>query len=178
MKLKEVREVVRQTFPDVHIKIKFSSGEDVDGWAALYHVQGEDRTLVLNKEEFSDKNDYEDKMATLLHELGHVGNDKIKSTVEDEYKAHVWAIEQAEKLGLDKVKQRLIYDIKAWSDFTWNEKRGQYRRYILANKKYIKEHNNEKKEKNKTIKVRNRTHHCLRKYMSGNTGSIRNTRYL
>jgi hypothetical protein len=77
--------------------------------------------------------------AILLHELGHImgehqGRDYSRSRVKSEFGAHMWAINMAEELGLNKVKRDLEHMIEnEWPDFRWN---GDGRSYILASKMY------------------------------------------
>lgn len=139
MKKQEIEQLVEDLFPEFNITVEFQSNEDIDEWAAIFHIDGDNRRLVLNQKEFDKDSEEEDQMVILLHELGHVPNDSIKSPSEDEYLAQMWAIAKAEDLGLPEVRVRLIQDIISWGEFKWNEKKGQYRRYIIASKRFMKE---------------------------------------
>lgn len=90
--------------------------------------------ISLNKKYFYAYNKHFIK-ANLLHEIGHaiVSN---KSTVDEEFYAHLWAINKANKMNLPLVIKNLIEIIDTWATFHWNIT--ENRRYILAAKKFKK----------------------------------------
>lgn len=147
----QIEKLVEESFPEYNISVRFVTEDEIEKWAAVYTIDGETRSLALNKAEFSKSSEEVDQMVILLHELGHVPNDKITSVSDDEYLAQIWAIKKANEMKMPEVVQRLIQDIVSWGEFKWNEGKGQFRRYIIASKRFRKEFFNEKI--NKTIKV-------------------------
>lgn len=89
-------------------------------------------SILLNRKYFGvvDRNFLK---ASLLHEIGHAMF-RCRSKTDNEYYAHMWAIDKANKMGLSKVVLKLIVIILEWGDMDWNTFRN--RRYILAYKKF------------------------------------------
>lgn len=79
--------------------------------------------------------------ALLMHELGH-HNTHAPGIVESEYKAQIWAINHAKKLGMTRISENLKYFMRNWTiDYYVHKMNCQgigwnscYRRYYLANK--------------------------------------------
>lgn len=90
--------------------------------------------LSLNRKYFS-SNDRDFLKALLLHEIGH-SLFKFKSKTDNEYFAHLWAINKASTMKIPKVVNKLILLILEWEDMSWNDYK--CRRYILASKKFQK----------------------------------------
>jgi hypothetical protein len=139
MTKQEIIRIAKQSFPNLDIIIKFISKKEMGkDWAACYVVSKNTRKILINRSEFSNAKDKTSMVSTILHELGHVPNDKIKSVGEDEYLAQVWAINKAEELGWKNIKSYLVADILHWNNYGWNQNKGEYRRYILASKIFMK----------------------------------------
>lgn len=163
MKKKEIEVLVKESFPDIEIKIKFVPGSQMGNWAAVLNIDGDNRTLHLSKVEFSKKCEDEDQLVILLHELGHIPNDDITSVSLDEYNAQIWAINKAKEKGWTEVQTRLIKDILSWGEFKWNEDKGQFRRYIIASKKFKEEFLDDKTRTHSTAKIRAHASTVVRK---------------
>lgn len=70
----------------------------------------------------------------LLHEIGHLAKPNGY-----EYEAQLWAITYATSKKWIKITKILINELLRWDlDFKWNEAAGNYRRYIIASKKFKK----------------------------------------
>jgi len=77
----------------------------------------------------------------LLHEIGHLVTENHKNLSVEEYRAQVWAIKKAKKLGMKKVVANLEDQFRKW-DKTGMWKHGFYelngwrhcREYILASR--------------------------------------------
>jgi hypothetical protein len=89
--------------------------------------------IGLNRKYFCVVKDSTFLKASLLHEIGHAVF-FINSKVDNEFYAHMWAIEKAEKMGMPKVVNQLIIMILEWGEIDWNDLQG--RRYLLAYKKF------------------------------------------
>lgn len=163
MKKEEIEAIVKEAFPDLSIKVKLVSKATLGDWAAAIHIDKNERLLLLNRIEFTKKCEKEDQLVIILHELGHVPNDEIKSVVLDEYLAQLWAIKKAEEKNWSEVKTRLIQDIISWGEFTWNESNGKFRRYIMASKKFKKEFQDDKTRSHSTTKIRAHASTVVRK---------------
>jgi len=98
--------------------------------------------IVLHKSRFKARSTVA-KKALLLHEIGHVYiNNKFQSmtfsTSEAELMSQTWAIEQANRINEDEVKEYLIEEIEiTWGEYLWNSQKGAHRRYINAHKLWI-----------------------------------------
>ena len=91
--------------------------------------------IYLNRKLFMYEKNSDLLKAYLLHEIGHCfATSKLKS--DNELEAHLWAIKKSKSLQIPKVTNMLITIIKSWRDINYKEY--QFRRYIIAAKKYLK----------------------------------------
>ena len=70
--------------------------------------------------------------AGILHEVGHFKTKAhlIKQESVREYKAQVWAINRAKRMGMKKISNRLRAVLIGWFDDDWNSRR----KYVMAAK--------------------------------------------
>ena len=98
----------------------------------------EDRTclLELSRKQFMYNKDQIYLRALLLHEIGHIvaAYLKIKSTSVEEFTAHKWAIDITKKRKYNRLHNELRAMLESWREYTWNEDKGAFRRYIQASK--------------------------------------------
>lgn len=93
----------------------------------------EDKYSIEFGEEFLNSNIYF-QYAYALHEIGHIYAKDKRSLSRDELAAHIWAIEICYKFRWRRIYKALVEIIESWSNFSWNERKGTFRRYILASK--------------------------------------------
>ena len=72
-----------------------------------------------------------------MHEVGHILVGEYKSVVDSEYFAQIMALGLAKKNRWKKLEQEIDRTFYEWAeDFKWNDKHGEFRRYISAGKRY------------------------------------------
>lgn len=138
MKKKEVEKLIKECLPNKKVTVKIISNIQMSGWAASISINDNNIIMSLNRSIFLSKDNRADQIGIILHEIGHTFNN-TRSVVEDEYLAQKWAIITTRRKGWKDVEEALRNDILSWGEYTWNEKNGEYRRYILASKKFKKE---------------------------------------
>jgi len=149
MKRKQINSFLESIIPG--IKFDYRYGSDFQCWRAPAACDN-NCTIWINKDKFFKYSDIEQK-GILLHEVGHVLTCNITSEVEAEYSAQMTAIQLAKSHRWMTVYKELDLMISNWAtDYKWNYQHGQYRRYILAGRKY-----NGEKLNAKLTKVRNRS---------------------
>jgi hypothetical protein len=82
-------------------------------------------------------NDINLQKGILLHELGHLYTSVGKSSPINEYRAHEWAINKAEQIGLIKTAKYLRLHIDSWQYVPWNEGRLYRLAYHIAKRKKL-----------------------------------------
>ena len=75
---------------------------------------------------------------TILHELGHIVVGICKQKSKEEFLAHKWGIETADKYNLQHVKREMVDNLREWGEEKWNSTIYP-RRYILAYKLALKD---------------------------------------
>jgi hypothetical protein len=93
----------------------------------LYLVELSRKDFIHNKDQLYLK-------ALLLHELGHIAASclKIKNPSIEEYTAHKWALNITKKRKYLKLHYELCAMLESWREYTWNEDKGSFRKYIIA----------------------------------------------
>jgi hypothetical protein len=132
---------VKQFIPSDQFNIIYASDIVCEhGVAAV----DDDNNIYINKEYFNKYEDIEQR-CVLLHEIGHLICEEVKSPAENEYRAHMVAIDLAKSMKLTKEVLVLDDAIRNWPNYTWNEDKGIWRSHIKAGRKYIKRYGNRKK---------------------------------
>lgn len=73
---------------------------------------------------------YDEQREILMHEIGHVMTvQNCKSQTEEEFKAQIWGMNKARRLGMYKVVRRLKKTMRDWLKMDWCT--GD-RKYIMA----------------------------------------------
>lgn len=134
MNIQECREFVDKVSP-YKLHVKYSNEPEMKYWAAMAGVYNGTDTIFLSRSLFM-HTDYLFQITVLLHEIGHFVH-KDKQTLSDrELYAELWGIKKANSMKLYSVKRYAIEAIRDWETrWSWNKDKN-YRRYIIASKKY------------------------------------------
>jgi len=129
-KKRKIRAFIKKYSP-VKLKVvfeDFGSNDLYSGYAFL-----EENVILLNTRTIDQKPLFKIKELA-LHEIGHFAIPYTGITKIDEYNAQTWALKTAIKYKLKKIVQENVKEFLSWGQTTWNERKGKYRRYLLAYK--------------------------------------------
>jgi len=134
MNIQECREFVDKVSP-YKLIVKYSNNSYMQSCGACACISGNEYTILLSRSLFMNQ-EYLYQKSTLLHEVGHFVHRDIRQLSKRELYAELWAIKKANSMGLYDVKQYAIEFIRDWETrFSWNKDK-EWRRYIIASKKY------------------------------------------
>lgn len=127
--------------PGIKFDLRYGSNRQCEGSPAAVDYK---YIIWVNRETFP-KFTSEEQKTIILHEVGHILAGETKGVVDSELYAQIMAISIAKKNGWKKLHKSLEDMImQEWrNEFKWNDKKGAFRRYILAGRKYkcLKEKN-------------------------------------
>lgn len=133
MNRKQISNFLDKVLPGIKFDFRFGSNKQCEQCPALVDFKG---MIWINKYQFKFYTEVEQK-GILMHEVGHLLIGDFKSTVDAEFYAQAVAIQLAKRNKWSKVRAELKETFMQWAtDYSWNAHRGEYRRYILAGRRY------------------------------------------
>lgn len=133
MNRKQISNFLDKILPGIKFDFKFGSDKQCEGCPALVDFRG---MIWINKYTFKYYTRVEQK-GILMHEVGHLLIGDFKSPVDAEFYAQVVAIQLAKRNKWSKIRAELKETLIQWAnDYSWNTRKGEYRKYILAGRRY------------------------------------------
>ena len=133
MNKRTIRNFLDRIIPGLHFEFRYGSNKFCEDSPAAVD---EDCTIWINKDTFKRFEEIEQK-GILMHEVGHILIGDFKSVVDNEYFAQIMALGIARKNGWKKLYKEVRRTFHEWAyEFQWNDNHGDFRRYILAGKRY------------------------------------------